>query len=263
MTIAVALLVLGASTAAADGPDIRDVAFLARCDKSTQRYLLILPPRFEKAQPHDLLIALHGHGADRWQIAHSKRGASCAAREIAQQHGLICVAPDYRAKTSWMGAKAEADVLQILDEMKTQYKINRVVLCGGSMGGSSALTFAALHPELVDGVASMNGTANHLEFEGFQEAIAESFGATKAQAPLEYKRRSAEYWPERLTMPVGIAAGGKDTVVPPDSVVRLAKVLQAIGGDVFLIYRPEGGHYTEVEDAKRVLEHTLRQARRR
>ena len=60
------------------------------------------------------------------------------------------------------------------------------------------MTFAAIHPERVDGVASMNGTANHLEYENFQDAIAESFGGTKAKIPREYKKRSAEYWPERL-----------------------------------------------------------------
>ena len=37
---------------------------------------------------------------------------------------------------------------------------------------ASSLTFAALHPDLIDGVASLNGTANHLEYEQFQDAIA-------------------------------------------------------------------------------------------
>ena len=73
---------------------------------------------------------------------------------------MIMVCPDYRAKTSWMGPKAEADVLQIIAELKKQYKIDKVFVCGGSMGGSSALTFTAMHPDLVDGVVSVNGTAN-------------------------------------------------------------------------------------------------------
>src|SRR5690606_16660099 len=111
----------------------------------------------------------------------------------------------------------EADVVQIIGTLRQQLRVSRVFVCGGSMGGTSALAFAALHPELVAGVASMNGTANLLEYTGFGEAIAESYGGTKSAVPLEYKRRSAEYWPERLTMSVAMTTGGLDTVVPPAS----------------------------------------------
>ena len=122
------------------------------------------------------------------------------------------------------------------------------------MGGTASLTFAALHPELIDGVASFNGTANHFEFENFQAYIQKSFGGTKAEFPLEYKKRSAEYWPERLTMPVGITAGGIDKVVPAHSVVRLTNVLQKLKRKVKLMYRPNKGHETNHADAITVLE---------
>lgn len=125
------------------------------------------------------------------------------------------------------------------------------------MGGSSSLTFAALHPELVDAVASMNGTANHLEYENFQDAIAESFGGKKSQIPKEYKKRSAEYWPERLTMPIGITVGNKDDVVPPESAIRLAGILKKLQPNVLLIARPDGGHSTTYADAKAILEFAI------
>ena len=160
--------------------------------------------------------------------------------DAAAARGMIFVSPDYRAKTSWMGPKAEADLLQILDKLKAEYRIGKTVLCGGSMGGSSALTFAARHPRLVDGVVAMNGTANHLEYGNFQEAIAESYGGPKTKIPAEYKKRSAEYWPERFTMPVGITTGGRDQSVPPSSVLRLAEVLKKIGRKVLVIHREDG-----------------------
>ena len=159
-----------------------------------------------------------------------------------------------------MGPKAEADLVQIIEELKSRCKIGKTILCGGSMGGSSSLTFAAMHPELIDGVVSMNGTANHLEYENFQDAIQESFGGTKAQIPLEYKNRSAEYWPERLTMPIAITAGGKDTIVPPQSVLRLAGVLKKLQPNVLLIYREEGGHSTNYDDAKQAFDFVLDKA---
>ena len=187
-----------------------------------------MPDGFKEDAPHDVLIALHGHGSDRWQFVNDERDECRAARDVAAAHSMIYISPDYRAGTSWMGPAAEADLVQIIDAIKAEYEVSRVFLCGGSMGGTASLTFAVLHPDLIDGVASMNGTANFLEYEGFQEAIRDSFGGTKAEIPMEYKKRSAEYWPETLTMPVGITSSGKDTSVPPGSVVRLAKVLRAL-----------------------------------
>ena len=131
------------------------------------------------------------------------------------------------------------------------------------MGGVGCLAFAVRRPQLVDGVASMNGSANLLEYanQTFLPAIAKSYGGTKTEIPLEWKARSAEYWPERLTMPVALAAGGRDTVVPPESVVRLAGVLKQLNRPVLLVYRETGGHSTTVEDATAILEFVIRKAK--
>jgi len=121
------------------------------------------------------------------------------------------------------------------------------------MGGTGTLTFAVLHPELLDGIVSMNGTANYLLYNNFQDAIQSSFGGTKEEIPMEYKKRSAEYWPEKLTMPMAVTLGGKDAAVPPDSVVRLTTVLKNMGKNVKVIYREDTGHTTSYEDAMEAL----------
>ena len=244
-------------------PDTRlmDVQFVADCDGSTQRYVVVLPDSFDKSNFHDVLIALHGHGSDRWQFVKNTRGECRAARDIARKYHLIYVSPDYRARTSWMGPQAEADLHQIIEELKSKYQIDQVFLCGGSMGGSSSLTFAALHPELIDGVAAMNPTANHLEYNNFQPAIQASFGGTKQQIPEDFKKRSAEYWPEKLTMPLSISVGGKDTSVPPDSARRLINVLKQLDRKVLLIDRPHEGHKTSYDDSRAILEFIIQQAK--
>ena len=132
-----------------------------------------------------------------------------------------------------------------------------MIFCGGSMGGTGCLTFAVLHPELVDGVASMNGTANLVEYGNFQDAMRESYGGTKSEVPDEYRSRSAEFFPERLTMPVGITAGGKDDIVPAASVMRLAGKLKAMGRNVLVVYREDGTHATDYEDATAILEFVI------
>lgn len=232
------------------GTETQDVAFVAKWDGSEQRYVVVLPDGFSAHTSHSLLIALHGHGSDRWQFVKDGREECRAARDAAAEMGMLFVAPDYRAKTSWMGPAAEGDLIQIIDELRTKYQIDRVIVSGGSMGGTSALTFAALHPELVNGVVAMNGTANLVEYEQFQDAIAASYGGTKREKPDEYRKRSAELHAERLTMPIAITTGGQDRLVPPDSVLRLADVLQKQERPVRLIHRPDGGHSTTYADAK-------------
>ena len=235
----------------------QDIEFIADCDQTKQRYVMLLPASFSDQRPTSILIALHGHGSDRWQFVKDPRGECKAARDIAQKHQLIYISPDYRARTSWMGPQAEADLVQIIGDLKKRYTIQKVYLCGGSMGGSSSLTFAALHPELISGVAAMNPTANHLEYDQFQSAISASFGGTKREIPDEYKKRSAEYWPEKLTMPVSISVGGKDTVVPPNSARRLSNILKQIQENVLLIDRPQQGHSTSYEDTTSLLEFVI------
>ena len=242
---------------------MRDVSFVSEYDGTEQKYVLGLPESFDVGASHDVLIALHGHGSDRWQFATHEGAEFDATRDVAAERRMIFVSPDYRAPTSWMGPAAEADVVQIIADLKHQYAVGKVFICGASMGGAGCLAFAAMHPELIDGVASMNGMANYLEYENFQEAIIASFGGTKQHVPQEYKKRSAEYWPEQLTMPIGLAVGGRDESVPPDSVLRLAQVLQANGHKhVKLIHRPDGGHETTYADAAAVLEFVIQSERR-
>ena len=242
------------------GADPHDTAFIASVDGTEQRYVELLPPHFDDGVAHDVLMAFHGHGSDRWQFIKDARGECKGLRDVAAKYGMIFVSPDYRAKTSWMGPKAEADVVQIMAELKQRHHVNRIFIGGGSMGGTAVLTFAALHPELVAGVCSLNGTANLVEYEKFQEARTASFGGSKTEVPDEYRKRSAELWPDKLTMPMAFATGGKDESVPPQSVLRLAEKLKQAKRKVLSIHRESGGHSTTYEDTVAAMEFVLKEA---
>ena len=122
------------------------------------------------------------------------------------------------------------------------------------MGGTSALIFAALHPELIDGVVSQNGTANMVEYDRFQDSIQRWYGGTKQERPDEYRKRSPEFAAARLTMPIAFTTGGQDTLVPPASVLRLAKQLEASHPAMLLLHRENGGHATDYDDTVRAYE---------
>ena len=217
-----------------------DVAFTATYDGSEQRYVQLLPTDFDPQKQYDVVIALHGHGSDRWQYATGSRDELRATRDAAANHDMILICPDYRATTSWMGPAAEADTVQIIQNLETQYNIGKTIVTGASMGGASSLAFTAIHPDLVDGVCSINGLANFVGYQNFQDAIAASFGGTYEQVPQEY------------------------TVVPPQSVLQLANTVKntnPVNPKVVSFYRSTGGHNTNYVDNAVALEYVIRQAK--
>ncbi|MCG2660458.1 MAG: prolyl oligopeptidase family serine peptidase [Kiritimatiellae bacterium] len=254
MTSLASMAPMESSLAAGNRGDPVDVEFKADADGSSQRYVEMLPKDFQPSKPCDVLIALHGHGSDRWQYVKDKRDECKAPRDFAARHAMIMVSPDYRATTSWMGPQAEADLVQIIALLRNKYRVRKVFLAGGSMGGTAVLIFSALHPELVAGISSQNGTANMLDYQNFPDAIAAAYGGNKQQQPEEYRKRSPELVPEKFSMPVAFTVGGKDTSVPPDSVRRLAKRLQAMNREVLLIDRKDTGHTTNYADTTQALE---------
>ena len=243
--------------AASKEPRIEDRTILAKNDGTEQKYVLVYPPDFDPAKPVSLLIALHGHGSDRWQFVKQARGECRGTREAAARHGMLLVSPDYRATTSWMGPKAEADLVQIIASLKKRFVVEHVVVSGGSMGGTGALTFTARNPDLVDGVVSLNGTANLVNYERFSDAIAASFGGSRTDVPDEYRNRSAEFFPDRFMMPIAATTGGADAIVPPDSVLRLLKLVRRKNEHVLSIHRPSGGHSTNHDDTVRAFEFVI------
>ena len=68
-------------------PQVEDVAFRAAADGSEQRYVRILPADYDRHQACNLLIALHGHGSDRWQFARHWQRAQRACVAVAARHG--------------------------------------------------------------------------------------------------------------------------------------------------------------------------------
>eukprot|EP01052_Picozoa_sp_SAG31_P027450 SAG31_NODE_2572_length_5459_cov_3.008396_2_plen_822_part_00 len=254
---------------------IEDVEYESQMDGSTERYVAIWPAGFNPDTatpadpPRDLLMALHGHGSDRWQFVNDSRGECAGLREIAKRRGMLYVSPDYRAPSSWMGPAAEADVAQMLSMLREKLPIDRVILAGGSMGATAALSFAVLHPDLIDGVISLNGLADLVSYENFSEAITESYGGSPKVVARERMLRSAELRPARLAgLALASTTGGRDESVPPDSVLRLVSSLERRLQDataprldkaspVLSIDRPQVGHETGLADTAAAAEFVL------
>ncbi len=256
------LCLLATGALSADTPTLgppTDITFKARIDGSEQHYLELLPSGFVAAQPHSLMIALHGGGSDRHQYATDPRDECKGARDVAARYNMVYISPDCRGKSGLMGPAAESDMLQIIRDTRRKYKIDKIFLVGASMGGMNVMAFTALHPELVSGVSAQNAHVNFIEHHG--ESTEAAFGGKITDIPLEYKKRSAEYWPEKFTMPVAITIGGKDPLVAPDSARRFIAALKEIGKKALLIEKPEGSHITNYEDTVAALEFVVQNAK--
>jgi hypothetical protein len=103
----------------------QEMEFKAAYDGSVQKYVLRLPQGFDAAKPHDLMIGLHGHGSERHQYATDPRGECKGARDVAARHEMIFISPDYREPASWMGIAAEADMVQLIGDLKKRYKVGK------------------------------------------------------------------------------------------------------------------------------------------
>ena len=257
LLVAVASIALAFAGGAFAAPVER--SFKASCDGSEQKYMVIVPEGQKTFA--GALVALHGHGSDRRQFAEDGRGECKAARDAAASRNLIFVSPDYRAKCSWMGPKAESDVLDLIEVLRGEYGVSTFYFCGGSMGGTSALTFAVRHPHLVAGVVALNPLADHLQYDRFQDAIAASFGGDKKSAYDEYYRRSAINYPERFTMPVSITVGGADKTVPSDSARLLAQKIAFRRPDlIYFDEVAERGHKTDYDASKKAFDEMFSRA---
>ena len=56
---------------------------------------------------------------------------------------------------------------------------------------------------------------------------------------------------------MALTTGGRDAIVPPESVLRLAGRLREGNRAVRLIHRPEGGHSTSYADASEAFDFVL------
>lgn len=135
-------------------------------------YRTYVPTSYKAGVSMPLIIALHGLGQteDSFFDAYGKK-----LPQLAEQHGYIVAAPlGYRVDGSYgwgVGTPpadvatrrreefADADVMQVLAQVKKQYNVdvNRIYLLGHSMGAIGTWKLAAKYPEVWAAIAPFSG----------------------------------------------------------------------------------------------------------
>ena len=118
------------------------------------------------------------------------------------------------------------ELIDFIEKAAEEYGFDRgkLVAVGYSNGANIAASLMLLHPGLLRAAVLF-----------------------RAMVPFE-----PEEMPDLSRMPVFLAAGRRDTLIPPDNTERLAEILEKAGADLDLRWKPVGHPltYEELEEAR-------------
>jgi dienelactone hydrolase len=143
-------------------------------------YRVYVPTKYDGSRAYPLIVALHGvTRTEDWFFDSNNR----AFAPLAEQHGYIVASPfGYRtdggygwgvgdppadATARQLQERSEADVMQVLQLVKEQFKIdpNRIYLVGHSMGAIGMWKLAARYPDLWAAIAPIAGNGQPATLE--------------------------------------------------------------------------------------------------
>lgn len=167
------------------------------------------------------VVHVHGHGSSGDQLF-----TRPDIRDIwlprYMDRGFSLLSPNLRGN-AWMGPAAVHDLNALLLEVTRRYSAQRFLLLSGSMGGTSNLIFAALHPQLVAGVVALCPATDVLTYRNWcktnpnppvLEAIRLAIDAGYERNDAAMTAHSALRASARLTMPVYVCHGSADAIIP-------------------------------------------------
>jgi len=155
-------------------------------------------------------------------------------RIIEGNHPLLSV---NLRDTTYMSPATSEDLTALLDYCSTYLNCKNYVLLGGSGGASSAMSYAVMHSEKLYGVIAMGmcDIFARLDFarksditvlNKLANVVFESYGGALEEVPELYAERSVLKHSDKLTMPVVLAIGEKDTSVPVEETRKIAELMK-------------------------------------
>jgi predicted peptidase len=157
-------------------------------------YRLYVPASYDARVGAPLIVALHGYGGDQNYFFDAVKELPA----LCEQHGTVFVAPMGLAKDGWYGAplsipgaaprsgggptptpertpeqetqyraQSEQDVLNVLDLVKREYRIDplRTYLMGHSMGGFGTWWLGQKYADIWAAIAPMSGVLPNVDYQ--------------------------------------------------------------------------------------------------
>jgi predicted esterase len=134
-----------------------------------------LPDRFTTSASYTMLVALHGSGGTAEGFAPTFSSFSRESVVVAVPQGEFPMPTDGYSwfsgatdRSLWESydTRSVRDLVELIAEIRTRYRINRVVVFGFSQGALLAYMAGLLHPSLVSGVVAVSGGMPEIDQEG-------------------------------------------------------------------------------------------------
>ncbi|MCX5642586.1 MAG: hypothetical protein NTY10_05080 [Candidatus Omnitrophica bacterium] len=211
-------------------------------------WTLLWPPD----QGETWIICIHGHGESSSDQLYKRIDLRDFWLPKFRSYGAGIVTPNLRGN-AWMSPAAAFDVHELLDFLRAEYGARRFVFASGSMGGTSNLIYAVLYPEDAAIVLALCPATDLSSYHAWcrerntgvlkeiADAIEISYGGLPGKVPEIYEKHSAVRRANRLTMPVYIAHGCRDEIIPV-SQSRLLVGEMANARHLVYVEIPGGGH---------------------
>lgn len=184
------------------------------------------------------VVVIHGHGSHADQLF-TRADIRDAWLPALLASGAGIVTPNLR-DNAWMSPAAATDLHALLAWLRSSHGARNFILFSGSMGGTSNLLYAALHPEDVAACVALGAATDLAGYDAWCQrqpagstqrdigtAIETAYGATPAVAPELYQRHATLRQCGQLTMPVFFAHGGADALIPVGQARQLAAAMAA------------------------------------
>jgi pimeloyl-ACP methyl ester carboxylesterase len=180
-------------------------------------------------------IHLHGHGSHGDQLF-TRKDIAEGWLPVLRKYGCGLLSPNLR-DDAWMSPAAARDLRELIAFVRAEYEADRFVIVTGSMGGTAALIYAALHPEDISGIVAACPATDIGSYHGWcrqnntgilkeiADAIEDSYGGTPDTRPDVYAAHSALRNADRLTMPGYLIHGDADSIIPVEQSRQLANGL--------------------------------------
>jgi pimeloyl-ACP methyl ester carboxylesterase len=197
------------------------------------------------------IVVIHGHGSNGDQLF-TRQDVREAWLPVFLNSGASILSVNLRGN-AWMGPDAAVDMHELIEYLREEYGLKKTIFCSGSMGGTSNLIFAELHPESVNGIVTRGAATDLASYyawckqqeqpiiQEIADAIESSYGGTPEEATELYLKHSTLYNAGKLNMPVYFAHGGADQIIPVEQARALAAKLKD-KKDFFYNEIPGGAH---------------------
>ncbi len=228
---------------------VEKIAFTSGLDGALDWAVLTPPP----ANHRDWVVMLHGHGSfgDQIYVRPDIRDQWIPA---IRNNNLGILGANIRGN-SWMNPQAAYDLAALILWLKSEKKARNIILTGGSMGGTSALIFAGLYPELLDGVVALCPASDLSTYVPWCEerrnktpilaqladTIKERYNGSPSENPAVYAAHNAVTHAHKLKMPISVCQAAGDQIIPVEQARIFAHQLS--GKMTFRYLELTGGHH--------------------